>query len=241
MNTRMNRRRFAMNAAALAFSSAAIRETLFAQPFARVTGSEVVEQIKQHLNMPWDNKSYRDTFKAGDPKTPVNGIACCFMSTFDVLKRAQAKGLNFVITHEPTFWTDADSIDPIKTDPLYLEKLHFVEKNGMVVWRIHDHWHRVQPEPMTAANNQALGWPSDPANPRVYKVPPTRLEDLGTHVAKALYTRSVRLVGDPNLMVSSIGRAGHTLGDNVNALQVADAAVKGGVRPGHCGGAKVDQ
>ena len=76
-------------------------------------------------------------------------------------------GLNFVITHEPTFWSDADSVEPIKTDPLYLEKLHFIEQHGMVVFRIHDHWHRVSPEPMGAANKQALGWPVDPPTPLV--------------------------------------------------------------------------
>jgi hypothetical protein len=28
-------------------------------------------------------------------------------TSFDVLKRAHAQGLNLVVTHEPTFWTDS--------------------------------------------------------------------------------------------------------------------------------------
>ena len=102
MNHLITRRRFAVDAAALALASSALGKVLAAQSPSVMTAAEVVEQIKQHLNLTWDNKSYRDTFKAGDPATPVHGIACCFMSTFDVIKRAQAKGLNFVSTHEPT-------------------------------------------------------------------------------------------------------------------------------------------
>ena len=89
---------------------------------------------------------------------------------------------------------------------------------------------RVVPEPMSAANRQALGWPVDPANPHLYKVPPTRLQDLGEHVAKALYSRSVRLVGDPNLIVTSIATDGPTLGGNIAALDKADIVLSFEVR-----------
>jgi putative NIF3 family GTP cyclohydrolase 1 type 2 len=229
MNPLMNRRTFAVNTA-LALTSTALRGTSLAQSPALMTAAQVVDEIKKNLNMKWDDKTYRDTFKAGNPNTPVKGIAACFMSTFDVIKRAHAKGLNFIISHEPTFWTDADLTDPIKSDPLYLEKLHFVEKNGMVVWRIHDHWHRFTPEPMTTGIVNALGGPLEPGNPRLYKVPPTRLQDLGDHVAKTLYSRSVRLVGDPNLMVTAIARGGHTLSGNMAALEKADVALSSEVR-----------
>jgi putative NIF3 family GTP cyclohydrolase 1 type 2 len=230
MNTPMNRRRFAVNAAAMALTATTLSKSSLAQSSSGMTAAQIVDEIKKQLNMPWDDKTYRDTFKAGDPNTRVNGIACCFMSTFDVIRRAQAKGLNFVITHEPTFWTDADLVEPIKTDPFYLEKLHFVQKNGMVVFRIHDHWHRVKPEPMTAAINQALAWPFDAADPRLYKISPMRLQDVGLHAAKTLYTRSVRLVGDPNLMVDTIARGGHTLGGNISALDKADVVISSEVR-----------
>lgn len=32
-------------------------------------------------------------YKAGDPNTPVTGVACTFMATFDVLKRASKTGV----------------------------------------------------------------------------------------------------------------------------------------------------
>jgi hypothetical protein len=60
------------------------------------TGRQVVERIQKNLGIPWNNKTYRDTFKAG---------------------------------------TD---------DPLYKLKVEFVEKNNMIIWRFHAHWHAQQ-------------------------------------------------------------------------------------------------
>src|SRR5580765_2640526 len=69
------------------------------QPTAR----EIVSAIQAHVGIPWMEKTV-DTFKAGNPDTPVTGIAVTMMATLDVLKRAAASGQNLVITHEPTFY-----------------------------------------------------------------------------------------------------------------------------------------
>ena len=45
-----------------------------------------------------------DTFKAGNPDSPVSGIAVIKMATLDVLQRAAAVGDSLTITHEPTFF-----------------------------------------------------------------------------------------------------------------------------------------
>jgi putative NIF3 family GTP cyclohydrolase 1 type 2 len=225
----MTRRKFTQGATLIA-AAGAVRPLAMAQTLTAPTAAEVVASIKQHLNMTWNAKTYRDTFKAGDPNTPVKAIASCFMSTFDVLQRAHAQGLNFVISHEPTFWTDSDMIEPIKNDPLYLEKLRFVERNGMVIFRIHDHWHRFLPEPMTVGTERLLHWQNDPARPKFYQFPPTKLQTLAEQVATRLYSRSVRIVGDPDLMVTTVGRGGHPLGPNIAVLQEADVVLASEVR-----------
>ena len=58
-----------------------------------LTGADVVRRIKEHLDMEWDQASYRDTLKAGDLALSVKGVAVCFMSTLNVLQRANAQGL----------------------------------------------------------------------------------------------------------------------------------------------------
>ena len=58
---------------------------------APMTAQELVNKITAIMGPAWNPASVRDTFKMGDPNTRVQGVAACFMSTFDVIKRAQAK------------------------------------------------------------------------------------------------------------------------------------------------------
>src|SRR4029077_17938903 len=74
----------------------------------RITAREVVAEIQKQVGVEWKQDTV-DTFKAGNPDTPVTGIAVNMMATMDVLERASANGLNFVITHEPTFYAHLDT------------------------------------------------------------------------------------------------------------------------------------
>lgn len=80
---------------------------------------EIVELIKKNAGTPWNERSARDTFKAGNPDVTVQGIATTMMVTFDMLKRAHAAGLNMVVTHEDTFWNDRDDTQDLAGNPLY--------------------------------------------------------------------------------------------------------------------------
>ena len=62
-----------------------VAATLLGQ--APLTARDVVERIKQNIGVPWTEPTV-DTFKDGDPATPVTGIAVTMMATFDVLRRA---------------------------------------------------------------------------------------------------------------------------------------------------------
>jgi putative NIF3 family GTP cyclohydrolase 1 type 2 len=190
------------------------------QPTAR----QLVDRIQQNMGVPWNPKSYRDTFKAGNPDTAVKGIASTFMSTLDMLQRASARGLNFVITHEPTFWSDRDTTDTLTTDPLFKFKTDFVEKNKMIVWRSHDHWHQRRPDGIFSGWNKALGWESylSADDPRIYNLPPTTLDAVARHMARRLKTRSIRVVGDPKLKVAKVGRGSHALDANMAMLPTVD-------------------
>ena len=89
-----------------------------------MTAREVVELIRKNQGIPWIERSTRDTFKVGNPDTTVKGIATTMITSFDMLKRANAAGLNMVITHEDTFWNDRDCDDACST----LSKICFVPR-----------------------------------------------------------------------------------------------------------------
>jgi hypothetical protein len=56
------------------------------------TAGQIVDRIKKHVTCDWQKETV-DTYKAGNPNTPVTGLACTFMATFDVLKRASKTGV----------------------------------------------------------------------------------------------------------------------------------------------------
>lgn len=216
---RLSRRQFAL----LAGSGLVAGPPVRAQSGA-LTAGQVVERIQQQVGVPWNPKTYRDTFKIGGPGMPVKGIASTFMSTLDVLQRAAAAGKNMIVTHEPTFWSDADVVKDLGGDPLYQFKLAFGEKNNLIVWRFHDHWHARKPDGIFEGWNKALGWEQYQAagDQRVWNIPPATLETVAQHVAKVLDTRSVRVIGDPQLKVGKVGRGAHTLTGNMAVLPNVD-------------------
>jgi len=173
----------------------------------RPTAREVIAAIQEHVGVPWKTETV-DTFKAGNPETRVTGIAVTMMATLDVLQRAAVKGENLVITHEPTFYNHLDRPEGMEdNDAVWKEKREFIEKNGMVVWRFHDHWHLRNPDGILAGMVQALGWENyqSAENPHLFRVPEITLEKLAADVAKRLNTPVLRAVGDPGMKVTKLG------------------------------------
>ncbi|HEV3512557.1 MAG TPA: Nif3-like dinuclear metal center hexameric protein [Candidatus Sulfotelmatobacter sp.] len=173
----------------------------------QITAREIVSQIQKQVGIPWKTETV-DTFKAGNPDTPVTGIAVTMMATMDVLQRASAQGLNFVITHEPTFYSHLDTPDGLpESDPVWSKKREFIEKHGMVVWRFHDHWHMRKPDGIEAGMVHALAWEKfqNPNNQYLFVMPETTLKQLAQEVARKLDSSVVRVVGDPQMKVTKVG------------------------------------
>jgi putative NIF3 family GTP cyclohydrolase 1 type 2 len=200
----------------------------------KITARELVAEIQKQVGVDWQKETV-DTFKAGNPDTPVTGVAVTMMATMDVLQRASAKGLNFIITHEPTFYAHLDAPEGIaESDPVWAEKRTFIQKHGLVVWRFHDHWHMRTPDGIEAGMIHALGWEKfqSPTNQYLFVLPETTLADLARQVARKLNSAVVRVVGDRNLKVTKIGFSPGAAGsqreiealeqDNVQVLLVGE-------------------
>jgi putative NIF3 family GTP cyclohydrolase 1 type 2 len=180
---------------------------LQAQP-APLTAQQVIERIKAHVGVPW-NPTTVDTFKAGDPDTPVTGIATTMMATYDVLVRAAAEGKNLVITHEPTFYSHQDqtAVFEQEKDPVWSEKERFIKEHHMVVWRFHDHWHRHRPDGILAGVVRVLQWRKfqNAAEPELFVLPEMTLEQLAAQMKARLGIETVRVVGNRNMKVTKVG------------------------------------
>jgi putative NIF3 family GTP cyclohydrolase 1 type 2 len=177
-----------------------------AVPDGKVTAGDVVALIQANAGVKW-RKETVDTFKAGGAPTAVIGIAVTMMATMDVLERASAKGLNMVITHEPTFYAHLDTPEGIaESDPVWKAKREFIAKHGMVVWRFHDHWHMRNPDGIAAGMVHALGWANFQRkdNQYLFVMPETTVKQLAEEVARKLDSPVVRVVGDEELRVSKV-------------------------------------
>ena len=223
------RREFSAAAAATAALTSAVSTAARAQaPGKTLTAGEVVDRVKAHLGIPWNPASYRDTFKIGGPDMPVKGIAATFGANFLVLQKASKAGLNMIVTHEPTFWSDPDRVELIHNDALYKLKLAYAARNNMIVWRIHDHWHARKPDGIRTGWNKAMGWDQYKVDGDLstFDIPPTTLGALARTLVETLNnTQSVRVVGDPNLPVRRVGRGGHPLDANMLALPKVDCII----------------
>ncbi len=195
----------------------------------RTTARELVAEIQKQVGVEW-KKDTVDTFKAGNPDTPVTGVAVTMMATMDVLQRASAKGLNFVITHEPTFYAHLDTPEGIpESDAVWAEKRAFIEKHGMVVWRFHDHWHMRKPDGIEAGNVHALGWEKFQRadNQYLFVIPETTLTELAKQVSQKLGPSVVRVVGDPAMRITKVAFSPGAAGSprEIRALEQDDVQV----------------
>lgn len=179
----------------------------FIRPASRqtLTVGQVIDRIKTNVAIPWREQTV-DNLIVGTQDMPVKGIASTMMSTLDVLQRAAAKGLNMVITHEPTFYSHQDRIEPIGQDSLYQLKRDFIQEHGLAVFHFHDHWHGRHPDGIATGMIRELGWVknNDSQNPRLFTFPETSLARFAQGMATKLGIRTMRVIGDPNLPIKRV-------------------------------------
>ncbi|WP_446744017.1 Nif3-like dinuclear metal center hexameric protein [Silvibacterium acidisoli] len=175
-----------------------------------LTAGDAFQKIKERYgNHPPANTV--DTLKAGDPSTPVTGIATTFMDTMQVLQEAAKRGDNLIISHEPTFYNHPDDTTFFKDDAVYKDKLAFIKAHHMVVYRMHDEIHATQPDDFAVALVKKLGWTqyvTDKNAARPYhlvKIPQTTLGELVDYLEKKTGSKTMRVVGDPKLVVTGVG------------------------------------
>jgi putative NIF3 family GTP cyclohydrolase 1 type 2 len=208
--------------------------SVFGKEPANLTARQVIDRIKAHTGGSW-KKGTVDTFKAGDPSTPVTGIVTTFAATFDVLQRAAASGKNLIITHEPTFYSHLDETKQLTADPVFQAKLAFIQQHHLVVWRFHDHWHSpaMTKDGIMQGMVTALGWEKyqDPENQALFTFPETSLAEFAAGIKARLNIRNMRVVGDPTQKVQHVfflpGAAGADRQIKALELSTVDVLVVG--------------
>lgn len=142
----------------------------------------------------------------------VKGVVSTFMATVDVIRHAIDLGANFIITHEPTWFSGADDTEWLSDDPVYLEKKKLIEEHKIAIWRFHDHMHMDADDGIYRGFEEELDWGKYRVKcdddlgwfGAVYELPETTLEELAHFFQKELDMKVVQLVGDQKMPVKRV-------------------------------------
>ncbi|MFW5831057.1 MAG: Nif3-like dinuclear metal center hexameric protein [Prolixibacteraceae bacterium] len=164
------------------------------------TPKDIVKLIKKKVTCEWSDKTV-DTFKAGNPDTKLTGIATCMFADMNVLKEAVKKNCNFIITHEPTFYNHLDETTDLQNDPVFREKMKFIEDNQLVIFRFHDHIHSTEPDGIYKGMIREMGLENCSENGSLsnFTIPKTALKKFTKRLQNKLDIENVRVIGNPEM------------------------------------------
>ena len=147
-----------------------------------------------------------DVIKTGNPDQEVNKIGVAFLLTADLISKAVDQGVDFIITHEPTFYNHLDNTEWLEEDPIYQSKRQLIERHHLCIWRFHDLLHDLPPDStlLGLAAQLDLTVFSDPASFGLYHIPPMSLQDLHQWVCDRLKNPEARKIGDPRMVCRNI-------------------------------------
>jgi putative NIF3 family GTP cyclohydrolase 1 type 2 len=178
---------------------------LFAQNNSPKTPQDVVNLIKRNITCDWATQTV-DNFKAGNPETPLKGIATCMFADMQTLKEAVNQGCNFIITHEPVFYNHLDETDAFANDPVFQEKMKYIKDNNLVVFRFHDHIHMTEPDGISVGmiNKLELEKYAVKGSQTFFKVPETTVAKYAKELKKKLGLETIRVIGNPDLKFTKL-------------------------------------
>ena len=160
-----------------------------------------------------------DKLMAGHPEQDVSGIVSTFMATVEVIEKTIETGANFIITHEPTWFTGKDDEGWLENDPVYIKKKKLIEENNLAIWRFHDYMHIGAEDGIYRGFDKEFGWdkyrmhPNDIRMPGqfkdmdfggFYKIPATTLRELSLFFKERLEMDVIQIVGKPEMAVERV-------------------------------------
>lgn len=167
---------------------------------------------KTGIHIPSDQTC--DQVMCGDTSQEVTKIVTTFMATVDVIQKAISIGANFIITHEPTWYTGHDTTEWLENDEVYAAKKKLLEENHITVWRFHDHMHMATDEDgIYRGFERKMNWqnyriPYNGTQPEFggsYEIPETTLKGLADEFSRKIGMNVIQIVGRENMPVHRVG------------------------------------
>ncbi len=169
------------------------------------TPEEVISLIKKNVTCKWAEQTV-DKIKAGDPQTPLKGIATCMFADMQTLREAVKQNCNFIITHEPVFYNHLDETEAFRNDPVFQAKMKYIKDNNLVIFRFHDHIHQTKPDGISFGMVRKMGLEKYSVNgsQTFFKIPETTVENYSNELKRIFGLKSIRVIGNPEMKFSKV-------------------------------------
>ena len=171
----------------------------------QLSANQIIDLIKKNVTCPWSAQTV-DTFKSGNPDDVVTGVAVCMFADMKVLQQAVADKCNLIIAHEPTFYSHLDETKNLENDPVFQDKLKFINENKLIIWRFHDHIHRTKPDGIFVGMIEKLGWRKNQADSSMirFKFEKQTLSAFINRLKLTFPGSSFRVIGNPDMIVTNV-------------------------------------
>jgi putative NIF3 family GTP cyclohydrolase 1 type 2 len=102
-----------------------------------------------------------------------------------------------------------DKTEFFEGDAVFEAKKAFIEGHNMVVFRFHDHWHRTSPDGIHTGMIEELGWEEYQvtSNDMIFNLTQQSVGTLAKTLKEHFKTPAIRVVGDPDMIISKVGVA----------------------------------
>jgi len=171
----------------------------------QLSASKIIDLIKKNVTCPWSAQTV-DTFKSGNPDDVVTGMAVCMFADMKVLKQAVANKCNLIIVHEPTFYSHLDEAKTLENDPVFQDKIKFINENKLIIWRFHDHIHRTKPDGIYFGMIEKLGWRKNQTDSSMirFKFEKQTLSAFISRLKLTFPGSAFRVIGNPGMIVTDV-------------------------------------
>ena len=171
----------------------------------QLSANQIIDLIKKNVTCPWSAQTV-DTFKSGNPDDFVTGVAVCMFADMKVLQQAVADKCNLIIAHEPTFYNHLDETKNLENDLVFQDKLKFINENKLIIWRFHDHIHRIKPDGIYVGMIEKLGWRKNQTDSSMirFKFEKQTLSAFIHRLKLTFPGSSFRVIGNPDMIVTNV-------------------------------------
>ncbi len=195
-----------------------------------MTVNDLIYKLKSMAVETFDESKTADVIKIGDGSEEIKKVAVTMMATPDVIRAATEYGANFIIVHEPLFYTHMYTEMPYEQ---CFEKRKLLEEAGLTVFRFHDYAHRMIPDLIYEGQIKFSGLCGHFERGKYFAVnrfilnkPMTTIE-LVQELENNLNIKHLRIAGCRNNMVKTISCCFGTPGHLIEEFEECDTVLTG--------------